>query len=105
MTEPNSFYIIDVISHLKDKMTVYEAYLKGVEAVFQLETDNQCGACKKQLIQLKKQEIRNLKKGIIDEELRDYIAAATRGYEKWLKNKQALIMGSPGSGMTRALYC
>ena len=44
-----------------------------------------------------------LKKDIIDEELRDYIAAATRGYEKWLKNRQALIMGSPGSGKTRTL--
>jgi len=87
LPEPNTFAIIEVMAQLKDKMTVYEAYLKGVEAVFQLETDNQCGACKKQLIQLKKQEIRNLKKGIIDEELRDYIAAATRGYEKWLRNR------------------
>lgn len=94
LPEPNTFANIE-------EMTVYEAYLKDVEAVFQIETDNQCGACKQRLIQLKKQEIRNLKKDVIDEELKDYIAAATRGYEKWLKNRQALIMGSPESGKTR----
>lgn len=87
LPQPNNFAIIEVMAQLKSKMTVYEAYLKGIEAVYQLETDNQCGACKQRLIQLKKQESRNLKKGIIDEELRDYIAAATRGYERWLRNR------------------
>lgn len=93
LPEPGTFAIIEVMAQLKGKMTVYEAYLKGIEAAFQLNTDNQCGASKQRLIQLKKQEIRNLKKDIIDEELRDYIAAATRGYEKWLKKQTGSYHG------------
>lgn len=83
LPDPYTFAIIEVMSQLKGKMTVYEAYLKGVEAVFGMTTCNQSGACLQWLIRLKKQEIKNLKKGIFDEELADFLSVATKGYKRW----------------------
>ena len=85
LPDPYYFAIIEVMAQLKGKMTVYEAYLKGVEAVFGMTTYNQDGTCLKWLIKLKKQEIKNLKKGIYDEELTDFLSAATKGYKRWCK--------------------
>lgn len=102
LPEPSTIAIIEVMSQLKGKMTVYDAYLKGVEAVFQSDTRNRCGTCKKWLIRLKKQEVENLERNTIDKDfLRDYIDAATRGYEKWLQNKQ-ITENQPESGSIRS---
>lgn len=83
LPDPYTFVIIEVMSQLKGKMTVYEAYLKGVECAFGMTTYNQTGECLRWLIRLKKREIKNLKKGIFDEELTDILNAATKGYKRW----------------------
>lgn len=92
LPEPYTFAIIEVMAQLKGKMTVYSAYLKGVEAVFGMSTYNQCGACLQWIIKLKKKEIKNLKKGIFDEELADFLSVATKGYRRWYEsnNKENL---------------
>lgn len=83
LPEPCVLSVLSVMHQLEGKMTVYEAFLKGIEFIYSSHTYNQDGSGLQKLIKLKKAEIRNLKKGIFDEEFSEYIAVATKGYKKW----------------------
>lgn len=65
--------------------TVYEAFLKATEIKASFYPLNCDKTVLQRLINLKKQDIKNLKKGIFDEELKDYIGALEKGYKEWLK--------------------
>ncbi len=77
MLSPERFGIIFVMQQLRDGMTVYEAFLKGVEAVAGRES------IKKSVVKLiakaEKQKEKNAEKCITDEELDDYIRALRQG--------------------------
>lgn len=66
--------------------TVYEAFLKATEIKASSYTLNCDETILQRLIKLKKQDIKNIKKGVFDEELKDYIKALENGYKEWLNH-------------------
>ena len=77
MLSPERFGIIFVMQQLRDGMTVYEAFLKGVEAVAGRESIRE--SVIKQIANAEKYSERNKKKGICNEELEDFVCALRRG--------------------------
>ncbi len=66
--------------------TVYEAFLKATEIKASSYTLNCDNTILHRLIEVKKQDIKNIKKGIFDEELKAYIGALETGYKYWLEH-------------------
>ena len=73
-------------SNEKYGYTVYEAFLKATEIKASSYTLNCDNTILKRLIKLKKQDIKNIKKGAFNEELQDYIKALENGYKEWLNH-------------------
>jgi len=65
LPDPDTGAILSVMHQLKENMSVYEAYLKGVEFLYSSYTYNQSGIALQRLIKLKKQDIKNLKKAFL----------------------------------------
>lgn len=83
LPDPTTIAILEVMEQLKNKMPVYDAFIKATEVVAGLYTNNQCGTTLSSLIKYKKLEIKNIKKGIFDDELSDYIDALYKGYKRF----------------------
>lgn len=82
MSAPYIYQIISVMHQLKGKMTVYEAFLKGLEVYYCSTT---CG--KKSFLQnyryVQNKIYKNIKKGIIDEFLIDVHSVMLTASIKW----------------------
>ncbi len=82
MSAPYIYQIISVMHQLKGKMTVYEAFLKGLEIYYCSTT---CG--RKSFLQnyryVQNKIYKNIKKGIIDEFLIDVHSAMLAASIKW----------------------
>lgn len=85
MLSTERYGIIFVMQQLREKMTVYEAFLKGVEAVASRESIKK--SIIKQISKAEKQIEKNRKEGICNEELEAVYAAVIKGLGvKNLKN-------------------
>lgn len=98
LIEPSTYALLSVMKQLENKMSVYEAFLKAVEVVAGLESNNTNSTTKKLLIKYKKMEIKNIQKGIFDEELAAYISALYAGYRRYCVSRTQHF-GESGSGM------
>ena len=77
-------YLMHEFSEERYGYTVYEAFLKATEIKASSYTLNCDNTILQRLIKLKKQDIKNIKKGVFEEELQDYIKALENGYKEWL---------------------
>lgn len=77
MLSPERVGIIFVMQQLREGMTVYEAFLKGVEAVAGRESIKRNVI--KQIAKAEKQRMKDAKSGFLDEVLEDYIKALRSG--------------------------
>lgn len=85
MPSPYDIGILNIMDQLKGKMTVYEAFIKAIEIKAASYTENSSNSTQRLLHEARKLEMKNLKKGIVNEELHDYIEALYRGWKEWIE--------------------
>ena len=86
MPDASILGILNLMYQMKNSgMSVYDAFLKAVEIKASSYTENLSNGVRSRLIKCKKQEIKNIKMGVYDEELTDYTLALYCGYMEWKK--------------------
>lgn len=86
LNAPFMFQVISVMMQLKDKMSVYEAFLKALEIYYSSTT---CGkkSYLKEYRGLQNKIYKDMKKGVVDEFLVDFHSVMIKASVKWCSNE------------------